>query len=361
MPPTSERTGPPEGPPLDEGWCHDVLEHLLDGAILGRPTGQILYANPAACSLLHATSEELCRIGRPGITDASDPRWVAALEERSRSGRVHCEAPFRRPDGTIFLAEVASAIFTASDGERSTVIFRDVTERIRLERRLSAIADIHSRLLKGESTKEVLTSLAQHARVLVDASDAAIVVPGDEPGSVLIHAGAGPGIVDFVGRQYPPGGISARVMASKQAALLDDLATTARNEDGRAMSGPAMIVPIFSEDRAFGTLVVHAPLGSPPYNESDLEVAGTFAQSAGVALALGEARSAIESNLSRTTMQLEEALARRVVVEQAKGFISASLGVGTADAFERLRSYARRNHQKVHDVAGEVLQRRLMP
>jgi PAS domain S-box-containing protein len=362
MPPTSHRSVPAQAPNFDEHAFSEALDHLLDGVLAGSLDGRVLHANPAACSLLGSTNDELCARGRQGILDESDPRWKVAEEERARTGRAQCEVAMLRADGTRFDAEVATAVFTSATGElHSTVIFRDVTARHRLGMQLAATNDIHRQLLERRSTSEVLASIAEHARALFDASDAALVVPGPEPGSMFWRVGLGPRLSRFTDYLAPPGSHSARAMESGQPVIVDNLAALARFEEGRILVGPAMIVPIVSDEQAFGNLVVLAAAGSPPYNESDLDVALTFAQSAGVALALGEARRAIESNLSRTTMQLEEALARRVVVEQAKGFISASLGVGTADAFERLRSYARRNHQKIHDVAAEVLQRRLLP
>ena len=47
------------------------------------------------------------------------------------------------------------------------------------------------------------------------------------------------------------------------------------------------------------------------------------------------------------------------VVEQAKGFLAARHGIGMDQAFERLRSHARRNHHTVHVVAERVVARQL--
>jgi hypothetical protein len=49
--------------------------------------------------------------------------------------------------------------------------------------------------------------------------------------------------------------------------------------------------------------------------------------------------------------QLRSALTRRVVVEQAKGFLRETLDVSVADAFTLLRSYARANGEHLTDVA----------
>jgi len=54
--------------------------------------------------------------------------------------------------------------------------------------------------------------------------------------------------------------------------------------------------------------------------------------------------------------QLERALDARTLVEQAKGVLVARDGVSPRDAFERIRTEARRSRRKVADVARDVLQ-----
>jgi len=55
------------------------------------------------------------------------------------------------------------------------------------------------------------------------------------------------------------------------------------------------------------------------------------------------------------TEQLQGALNSRVIIEQAKGAIAQSLGIGVDRAFEALRGYARRNNRRLIDVAQAVL------
>jgi AmiR/NasT family two-component response regulator len=49
--------------------------------------------------------------------------------------------------------------------------------------------------------------------------------------------------------------------------------------------------------------------------------------------------------------QLTAALTSRVVIEQAKGVISERAGVTLAEAFTRLRAYARNRNLRLTDVA----------
>ena len=53
--------------------------------------------------------------------------------------------------------------------------------------------------------------------------------------------------------------------------------------------------------------------------------------------------------------QLQRALQTRISIEQAKGIISEQSDIEIDAAFELLRSYARSNNQKLHDVASGVV------
>jgi AmiR/NasT family two-component response regulator len=59
--------------------------------------------------------------------------------------------------------------------------------------------------------------------------------------------------------------------------------------------------------------------------------------------------------------QLSGALTSRVIVEQAKGVISERAGVDLAEAFSRLRGYARRTNQRLTDVAQAAVDGTLDP
>lgn len=86
-------------------------------------------------------------------------------------------------------------------------------------------------------------------------------------------------------------------------------------------------------------------------------------QRAGAALAdvasayLLHARSDARSGL--VTSQLQQALDSRVPIEQAKGYVAARLDVGVDEAFALLRDHARSRNRRLHEVARDVVARRL--
>jgi PAS domain S-box-containing protein len=114
-----------------------LFENSLDGILLTAPDGRIFAANAAACRMFGRTEEEICRLGRDGLVDASDPRLVIALEERGRTGRIQQELFHLRRDGTRFAAEVSSSMFRDRQGNlRSSMIVRDITAHVRAETEL---------------------------------------------------------------------------------------------------------------------------------------------------------------------------------------------------------------------------------
>jgi diguanylate cyclase (GGDEF)-like protein/PAS domain S-box-containing protein len=108
-----------------------IYRHNLDGVLLTAPDGHILAANPAACSILRMTESQIVRGGRDPLVFADDPNLRPALAERAASGRVRAELQMRRGDGTSFVADVSSTIFTTPDGKvRASVIFRDISNAV---------------------------------------------------------------------------------------------------------------------------------------------------------------------------------------------------------------------------------------
>jgi two-component system NtrC family sensor kinase len=114
-----------------------LFENSSDAILLTVPDGRILAANSAACRMFGRTEEEICRIGRDGLLDLTDPRLAAALEEWRRTGEFRGELTFIRSDNSKFIGEVSSKIFYDRKGNpETTMIIRDVTRRREAEEKL---------------------------------------------------------------------------------------------------------------------------------------------------------------------------------------------------------------------------------
>ncbi len=94
-----------------------------------------------------------------------------------------------------------------------------------------------------------------------------------------------------------------------------------------------------------------------PMAESDVIVARAFADLA--AISVVQHRAAAEAQ--RINEQLSRALSSRILIEQAKGVISARAGVDLADAFTRLRNFARDNNFRLSEVAQAAIDGTLEP
>jgi len=114
-----------------------LVENMGDAVLLTEPGGTIFSVNQAGCRMFGRTEEEICRLGRVGIIDKTDPRLAAALEERARTGRFKGELTGLRANGEKFPIEVSTTLFKNRSGEdRTAMIISDISERVRAEKAL---------------------------------------------------------------------------------------------------------------------------------------------------------------------------------------------------------------------------------
>lgn len=113
-------------------------------------------------------------------------------------------------------------------------------------------------------------------------------------------------------------------------------------------------VPMTVSGRTVGAVNLFSGVsGQPP--AQDVDLAQGLADVAAIALlqerTVRQARTVIE--------QLQQALTSRVIIEQAKGVLAASAGIGVDRAFVVLREHARRTNGRLSDVARELVEGRL--
>jgi len=108
----------------------------------------------------------------------------------------------------------------------------------------------------------------------------------------------------------------------------------------------AFALPLRWREMTLGALNLLS-VSQEPMGDADKIVARAFADLA--ALSIVQHRASAEAR--RLNEQLSSALTSRVVIEQAKGVLSERAGVDLAEAFSRLRSYARSNNLRLTDVA----------
>jgi GAF domain-containing protein len=108
--------------------------------------------------------------------------------------------------------------------------------------------------------------------------------------------------------------------------------------------------PLEVSAKSFGALNTYSR-GWGPFAPSDIETGGFFAARASVALANAHAYwTTYES-----TRQVQEALATRDIIDQAKGILIAQRRVSDDEAFDLLRRASQRSNRKLGEVAQEIV------
>jgi PAS domain S-box-containing protein len=110
-----------------------IFENSGDAILLTSPDGKVYAANPAACRMFGRSEAEICRLGRGGLIDASDPRLPAALQTRRLTGKFHGVLTHLRRGGQPFPGEITSTVFQEGGEIRTSMIIRDITARMQAE------------------------------------------------------------------------------------------------------------------------------------------------------------------------------------------------------------------------------------
>jgi GAF domain-containing protein len=144
------------------------------------------------------------------------------------------------------------------------------------------------------------------------------------------------------------------VLRVVEDALLDDIVEDAEHrrllEQFGIVSGIA--VALQSRDRVLGTLTLINNDPARRLGAEHLAVAEELAARA--SLAMESAR--MHEEVADLADQLQQALDTRVVLEQAKGVLAERYGIHPEDAFQHLRSAARRSQRKIHELARELVE-----
>ena len=119
---------------------------------------------------------------------------------------------------------------------------------------------------------------------------------------------------------------------------------------GSAGLSTCCALPIRRQRETIGAVSVLTGGGHVP-TPADFRLAQTLAELA----AIGILRQRELRQSQQLARQLQRALDSRVVIEQAKGAVSAWLGISPGDAFGLLRSYARAHSRPLPQVADDVL------
>jgi GAF domain/ANTAR domain len=230
-----------------------------------------------------------------------------------------------------------------------------VTDTARESRVLAAVVSLVDKLLDDFDVVDLLTELSERCAELLDIAAAGLLL-SDPVGQLRLLAATSEQTRDLELFQLQADeGPCVECYATGQPVSVADLQTEIsrwpRFVPAALDVGVASVhaVPMRAAGIVLGALGL---FGNRPgqLSEADLLVGQTLAHIACVAI-LQE-----HSPTPSTVMpQLRSALTRRVVVEQAKGFLRARLDVSVDEAFSLLRKYARANGDHLTDVARRLM------
>jgi hypothetical protein len=137
-----------ESPAASEGALGESehqLQAVLDAMFIGllvadAETRRFCLVNPAACRMLGYSKDELLQLSVPDVHSPDALPRVAEAFAKLASGETDSAdgIPFRRKDGTIFVADVSSARLYYRGRPCVTGVIRDATERQRVQEALRA-------------------------------------------------------------------------------------------------------------------------------------------------------------------------------------------------------------------------------
>jgi hypothetical protein len=230
-----------------------------------------------------------------------------------------------------------------------------VTEVPREPRVLQAVVSLVDVLLEDFDVVDLLTDLTEHCVALLDVDAAGLLLADPFDRLRLLAATSEQAReLELFQLQADEGPCVDSFVTSRPVSVADLRAVT----DRWPQFVPAALDAGFSSVHAVPMRAAGIELGAlglfgtrpGALDEADLLTAQTLAHVACVALLQERAPTP-----STVMPQLRAALASRVVVEQAKGFLREILDVSVEEAFVVLRSYARAHGEHLTDVARRLM------
>lgn len=212
-------------------------------------------------------------------------------------------------------------------------------------------------LVRGDDVTDLLGTLAEHCARLLDVTAAGLLL-ADRRGALHVVAASSEGAAHLEAFQAQRGqGPCHDCYGDGRPVNVPDVASAAHRWPDfvpvAAAAGVASVhaVPLRLRDQVLGALGL---FGSAPgeLNGQDLRLAQGLADVATIAMV----QDGLVADREAVNLQLQGALQSRVVIEQAKGVLAHSGGIGMPDAYAALRRYARDHNLKLADLARALVE-----
>ncbi|MEU1230817.1 GAF domain-containing protein [Streptomyces sp. NPDC005828] len=273
-----------------------TLQHIVDSAteLTGARHGALGVVDPERPRLTELftsgmTDEERQRFRRPDdLAPGARSTGVPIRVHTQVFGHLHLTGkrggPFTEEDLAL-LRVLASQAGIAIGNAR---LYETARQR---ERWIEGAAAVTTALLTGATAENALTTVAEQARILADASAGVVLQPTEQGGMEIVAASTRDDPGDLVGTTIAPGSPVLVQLLGGEPVFVEDSATDPRmTTHVRSRFGPSMMLPLQSGGKLIGTLALPRRRGGPPYSAVDRLLASQFASQAALALVLADAR-----------------------------------------------------------------------
>ncbi|MFF8376170.1 GAF domain-containing protein [Streptomyces sp. NPDC015661] len=210
------------------------------------------------------------------------------------------------------------------------------------ERWIEGAAAVTTALLTGAPAENALTTVAEQARILADASAGVVLQPTQEGGMEIVAASTTDDPGDLVGTTIAPGSPVLVQLLGGEPVFVEDSATDPRmTTHVRSRFGPSMMLPLQSGGKLIGTLALPRRRGGAPYSAVDRLLASQFASQAALALVLADARHdrerlAVFEDRDRIARDLHDLVVQRLFATEMMLESTRRRAAGSSDENELL-------------------------
>lgn len=210
---------------------------------------------------------------------------------------------------------------------------------------LEASSELTRTLLSGSEPSEAMALMAARAQEMAQALVAAIAVPAEEPGMLVVAAVSGSGYEELTGLGLPVDGtLAGSVYTSGETRAIGDFRGDPSEAPlvSRLPRGPRLLVPLGEPGSVRGVLVVGKQRGHSPFSTGVVRLLGAFAGQAAVVLELAEVRREAErfgliDDRARIARDLHDVVIQRLFAT-AMSLTGAARLVDGSQAADRIHS-----------------------
>ncbi|OON79215.1 histidine kinase [Streptomyces tsukubensis] len=216
------------------------------------------------------------------------------------------------------------------------------------ERWIDGSVAVTTALLSGDGAKDALSVVAEHARRLAEAAAGIVLLPAAEGGLEIVAVSSDRPSHAAVGVVVPPESQIVAELEAGRTVFIEDAAADPRMLTTMARDfGPAMVLPLRSDGRVLGALVLPRVRGERSFSPTERTLAKQFAAQAALALVMAQAQRdreqlAVYEDRDRIARDLHDLVIQRLfatgmMLESAqRGSVVPEVGAGVGKAVDEL-------------------------